>query len=494
MKEFVELDQNLSKDLKTTLVNFRAMIGGTSDLVTKYANIAGCDICIITCEAMINTATISTLVFPPLVALDNSAGDSKLQPDELMEKIQNKLLIAVEQNQPKTYEELALVFMSGFAIILVDGVDSAVAIGVQGFNTRGIERPLIHSDMRGACEGFCEVLRFNISLVRRRIRSTNFVTKITTIGDYSKTDIAICYFKDKVDKDMLREIEERLQKIPVNMILESGYIEPFLQEKGNSIFSQVGITDRPDYLAAKLYDGRVGVMVEGTPYVMFLPLLFTEHFQTMDDYSGLSIYANLTRWLKYFSLFITFLLPGLFVAISSFNPELFPPTILFNIISAEQKTPFTILAECLLVIIIYEIMKEAGLRLPSVVGHAVSIVGGLVLGDIVISVGLVSAPLVLIVALSAITSFIVPDLYPTIVILRLAFVIAGGLFGLFGITVLGIAVLFKMCAMSSYGVPYMAPLTPYTRRAMRDYFVRRDWRKLAQSDITLSEMTGVKNR
>jgi spore germination protein KA len=409
-----------------------------------------------------------------------------------MARIQGELLIAVEQNQPKTYDELSLVFMSGFAIILVDGVDSALAIGAQGFATRGVQRPLIHDNMRGSCEAFCEVLRFNIALVRRRVRTPNFVANIMQIGEYAKTDIAVCYFKDKVDKEMLKQVEERLKKIPLEMILEGGYIEPFLQDEGNSIFSQIGITDRPDNLAAKLYDGRIAVMVEGTPFVMFLPLLFNEHFQTMDDYTGLSVYSSFVRVLKYFAFIMCVLLPGYFVAATNFHPELFPPAILFNIISAEQKTPFTILFECILVIIIFKVMREAGLRLPSVVGHAVSIVGGLVLGDIVISIGLISAPIVLIIAFSAIASFIVPDLYPTISMLRFAFVVAGGLFGLFGITLLAVAVLFKTCSMSAYGVPYLAPLTPFTFRSMRDYFVRRSWYRLVKDDMPISDMVGVK--
>jgi spore germination protein KA len=377
-------------------------------------------------------------------------------------------------------------------IILADGIDHGVAIGVQGFQSRSVERPLIHTNMRGSNEGFTENLRTNISLVRRRIKSPTFVVKNKIIGKRSQTGVSLCYLSDKATPEMISQVEERLENIPVELILESGYIEPFLQEKGNSIFTQIGVTDRPDNFAAKLYDGRVGVIVDGTPYALFLPLLFTEHFQTMDDYSGLTVFATFTRWLKYIAFFATLLLPGLFVAISNFNPELFPPIILFNIISAEQKTPFTIFTECILVVLIYEVMKEAGLRLPAVVGHAVSIIGGLVLGDIVVGVGLISAPVVVIVALSAITGFVVPDLYPSIAVLRFAFVLAGGFFGLFGMTVLGAAILFKVCSMSCYGVPYMAPLTPYTRKAMRDYFVRQDWRKLAAYDVNINEMTGAK--
>ncbi|MCL1831488.1 MAG: spore germination protein [Oscillospiraceae bacterium] len=489
LKQKVNFKDNLSSDLKTTILNLKELMDDTNDFVTKYAKVAGCNICIITCETMVNTAATSTLIYPPLTALDMSG--VQLQPGELMAKINGELLIAVEQNQPKTYEELTLVFMSGFAIILVDGVDYGVAIGLQGFATRGVQRPLIHDNIRGACEAFCEVLRFNVALVRRRVRSPNFVSKITKVGEYSRTDVAICYFKDKVDKDMLRQVEERLEKIPIKMILEGGYIEPFLQDSGNSIFTQIGITDRPDNLAAKLYDGRIAVMVEGSPFAMFLPLLFNEHFQTTDDYTEMSVYASFIRLIKYFAFFLCMLLPGFFVATTNFHPELFPQHILFNILSAEQKTPFAVLSEAVIVIIIFEVMREAGLRLPSVVGHAFSIVGGLVLGDIVISVGLVSGPIVLIVAFSTIASFVVPDLYPSISVMRFAFLLAGGVLGLLGLSVVAAMALFKICSMSAYGVPYTAPLSPFTLKGMRDYFVRRGWHKLIKDDMTLDSMAGV---
>ncbi|MCL2754815.1 MAG: spore germination protein [Oscillospiraceae bacterium] len=489
---------NLAPSLKETLVNFTQLHSNTGDIVTKFATVAGRELCILTCECMVNTMTVSTLLFPPLTALDLRAaeefGEKPPSPTELMSAIEGKLMVAVEQNVAKTYEDLSLFFMSGFAIILVDGVDYALAIGAQGFANRGIQRPLIHENLRGSCEGFSEVLRFNIASVRRRVRSPRFITKITRVGKYAKTDVAILYFDDKVNKDMLAEVERRIEELPLQLILETGYIEPFLQNEGNSIFTQIGFTDRPDNLAAKLLDGRIAIMVEGTPFALFLPMLFMEHFQTMDDYSELSVYTSFIRVVKYLAFFICVLLPGFFVAATSFHPELFPPDILFNIITAEQKTPFAILTECVIVMVIFEIMREAGLRLPSVVGHAVSIVGGLVLGDIVISVGLISAPIVLIVAFSTIAAFVVPDLFPSITIMRILFVIAGGFFGLFGLTVVGAMFLFKVCSMSAYGVPFMAPLAPFTWRGMRDFFIRFTWHRLVKDDINLSTLKGVSNK
>jgi len=481
------LNRNLSPDLKTNLVNIRTVLNNTSDLVVKYAKAAGCDICVITCDGMVSSATMANLIYRPLMAIR----DAGLTPEQLMNSLQNDLLAAIEQNQPKTYGELILAFMSGFAVILADGVNYAVAIGAQGFKSRAVEKSSSHNNLRSSGESFTEVIRTNISLVRRRLKSPTFVSKIYKIGERSNTDAAICYISDKASPETVKAIEERLQNIPLNTILEGGYIEPFLQEESNTLFSQIAVTDRPDKLAAKLYDGRVAVLVDGTPFAMYLPTLFSENFQTMDDYSGLPVYTTFIRWLKYLAFFVTVALPGYYVAVANYNPEFLPPAVLFNIVSSEQSLPFNIFTECIVIHIIFEIMREAGLRLPAAIGHTVNIVGGLVLGDIVIKVGLVSAPLVLIVALGAISSFIVPDLYPAITITRFAYILAGGFFGLYGLSVLTFMLLTKVCSMSCYGVPYTAPITPFTFKAMRDWAVRLSWRGMAKSDVNINELTGV---
>ncbi|MCL2037309.1 MAG: spore germination protein, partial [Oscillospiraceae bacterium] len=231
----------LSPDLTTNLVNLRSLLNETSDLNVKYAKVADCDIAVITCEGMVNTAVIAELIYRPL----NSLEHSKLTPDEFMSRLGEQILAAVSQNDFRTYGELARFFMSGFALILADGVDSGMAIAAQGFNTRSVEKPLIHSNMRGSCEGFTEALRTNISLVRRRLKSPNFVIKILQIGETSNTDVALCYMSNKADPNMLKQIEEKLEQIPVSLVLEGGFLEPFLQEGSNNFFTQVGTTDRP---------------------------------------------------------------------------------------------------------------------------------------------------------------------------------------------------------------------------------------------------------
>ena len=208
MKEITNLTQNLSTDLTTNTVNIRAILNNTSDLTIKYATAAGCNICVITCEGMVDTQAIANLIYRPLTSLEHS----ELKPDVLMEKLQSHLLISVSQEHIETYEDLSESFMSGFAIILADGVDYGVAVAVQGFNTRSVDRPLIHSNMRGSNEGFAESLRTNVSLVRRRIKSPTFVVKHKTVGERSQTAVSLCYLSDKIDTDMLAQVEERLDK------------------------------------------------------------------------------------------------------------------------------------------------------------------------------------------------------------------------------------------------------------------------------------------
>lgn len=478
----------LAADLEKNTINIKNLMDSSSDLTMKFGKAGGRKICIVFCEGLASTDTTADLIYRPL----NSIGNEKEIPfKRLVEMVQDELLLAGEQVTVKDYDQLAQRIMSGFVIILIDGLDYGIGVGVQGYQARGIEEPSTHINLRGSREGFVEVIRTNISMVRRRMKTPDLVFNIQTIGHRSHTDICVCYLRDKVDKKLLAEVQKRIDGIELNTILESGYIQPFLEQKGDILFSEVGVTERPDTFAAKLYDGRVGILVDGTPFALFVPHLFVENFSTIDDYTGKPLPATIFRLLRYFAFVCSVLLPGFYVALANFNPELFPNSLLLNLTASIQKTPYPLLVECLIIHIFYEIMREAGLRLPQNIGHAVSVVGGLVIGDIVVSAGLVGAPLLLIVAISAITCFVVPDLYESIAVMRFAFIMAGGMWGIFGLTVVGMFFIIKVCSMSSYGIPHLAPVAPFTFKAMRDVFIHAGWRTLAKSDMEIQKMNGV---
>lgn len=480
-------DQNITSVIEENIINLRTVMSNSSDLTVKHARAGGHPICIIFCEGMASTETMADLVFRPINTLT-----AEMPLEQLIKTLEEGLIIAGEQKQADTYSDICMDIMAGFAVILVEGLNHAISVGIQGYASRSIEQPSTHNNVRGSRDGFVEVVRTNMSLVRRRMKSTDLVFKLMQLGDTSNTDVCLCYLKSAADKGLVKEVEKRLKEIPLNTILEGGFIQPFLENPGNQLFSEVGATERPDEFTAKLHEGKIGILVDGSPFALFVPKLFMENFAVIDDYTGRPFFTALIRVIRYLAIIFATVTSGFYVALANFNPELFPEALLLNLASSIQDTPYPLLAECLIIHIFYEVMREAGLRLPTNIGHAVSIVGGLVIGDIVVSAGLVGAPMVLMVAMSAITSFVVPDLYDSIAVLRFAYIIAGGIWGLFGITVLSALVAIKLCSQESYGIPHTAPLSPFSPSAMRDFILRRGWRKMAKRDYHVQDLNGVK--
>ena len=474
------LDENLSNLLKFT--------ENSSDVIIKNGFVCGNKIAVVTCEGMASTDTLAQLVYPKLNSEENSR---ILSPDALMSSFFDVFLIAAEQLDIKNLGDLTLKLQSGFAIILVDGCARAIGIGVQGYKSRGIDEPSSDLNVRGSREGFVEVIRTNMALIRRRIKSPTLVFELSPLGDRSNTDICICYISDKVSPKLLKNVKKRLKSVKLNTILESGYIQPYLEGDGVWFFSECATCERPDVFAAKLYEGRIGILVDGTPFALVVPHLFIESFQTLDDYTQKPFYAFFIRTVRLCAYLITLFLPGAYVAIASYNPEMLPSSLILNLAAAEQTAPFSLMVECLFIHFMYEILREAGIRLPRPIGHAIGVVGGLVIGDITVSAGLVGAPMVLIVALSGLCSFVVPTMYEKIVILRFMYIIAGGFFGLFGLLLAAGAVVIKMCSLSTYDIPYMAPISPFTPKALRDMLVRSDWKKMADSDVTVQSLNGA---
>lgn len=481
-------DKELSSSLEENIINLRTLMCDSSDLTIKRAKAAGHDICIVFCEGMASTQTMTELIFHPINEL-NAGGEMPLE--QLTKTLEGGIILAGEQKLSSTYGKVALDIMSGFVAILTEGVAHSLSVGVQGYAARSVEEPSTHNNVRGCRDGFVEVIRTNVSLVRRRMKSPDLVFKMMKAGSMSNTDICMCYIRGVADKNLVDLVEKRLKEIPLNAVMECGYLQPFLEKSGDQIFSEVGVTERPDTFTSKLYEGKIGVLVDGTPFALYVPKLFMENFNVVDDYTGRPLYAAVIRVIRYMAAVIATVTSGFYVALANFNPELFPKALLLNLATSIHDTPYPLLAECLVIHIFYEIMREAGLRIPVNLGHAVSIIGGLVIGDIVVAAGLVGAPMVLVVAVSAITSFVVPDLYDGIAVLRFGYILAGGIWGLYGITVLSALVSIKLCSQEIYGVPHTAPLSPFSPKAMRDFIIRRGWRKLAEGDYRIQDLKGV---
>ncbi|MBR2579337.1 MAG: spore germination protein, partial [Clostridia bacterium] len=290
---------------------------------------------------------------------------------------------------------------------------------------------------------------------------------------------------------ILKKVRECVAAVDLETVVESGYLMPYLEGDNDfSLFSGVGMTERPDTVCGKISEGRVAIILDGTPNVLVVPYLFTEYFQHIDDYSRHPYFATFTRWLKYMAFFLSVLLPGLYVAISTFSPEILPAPIFMKIALAVGRTPFSLVTETIIIHLIYEIMREAGLRIPRPLGHAVSIVGALVIGETAVSSGLIGAPTLMVVALTAISSYVIPNLYEPISILKFVFVIVGGIFGIWGIMIVFTAVLINICSKNSYGVPFTSPISPFNMFAMRDVLVRLSWNFLSRKSIKVQDLPG----
>lgn len=439
---------------------------------------------VITMEGLVDKEQLSQSVLNPLLTFDYGARDSAA----VSVIAYSSVMASSDVIKLSSADEIVTYITSGFAVLMIDGAEELYAVGVQGYSFRGVSEPESEVVQRGSREGFTEPLRVNMSMIRRRMKTPDLKFEQMTVGTDSKTQLMICYLQSQVSLDLLNKLKNRLTGCNLETVLASGYLSDYLEDNGSgSLFSGVGISERPDTVCGKLTEGRIAIIVDGTPAVMIVPHLFVEEFQSVDDYSNRTYYAAFIRLMKYLSFFVSVFLPGLYVALAQFHPEYFPTWLLINTSESLAQTPFPVTAEVLAITVVYEIMKEAGLRIPKSLGHAVSIVGALVIGDSAVNAGIISASTLMVVATAAICGYVTSPLYPPIMMLRLLFIVVGGFTGLWGITLATAVVLIGMCAKTSLGVPYLSSLSPFSLRRMRDVFIRAGWRQLSKHTIRVQK-------
>ena len=459
------------------------------DFMMREMELSGTAAALFALDGLVSKQTITLSILNPLMAAPVMPGDGAMK----MKFLEENVLGSVEQKRENQMGQVLLLLMSGFAVLCVDGCSDALVFGVQGFESRGPEEPQNEVMQRGAKDGFTESYQTNMAMIRRRMKTTALKFEKAQVGGQSHTPLAICYLEGTASPQVVRRVKERLQACDLPTALGAGYLVGFLERGG--VFSGVGMSERPDVVCGKIEEGRVAVLVEGTPSVLLAPFLFVENFQTLDDYLTRPFYGTFIRWLKYLAFFLSALLPGLYVAITTHHPELLPESLLLKIAEAEAQTPFPVMAETLLLYFLYEILREAGLRAPRSLSATVSIVGGLVVGDTAVSAGLVSAPSLLVVALTAIAGYAVPRLYEPLSLLRLGFLLAGNFMGVWGTMVGLVLLLLNLCGSSSFGVPLLSPVAPFSGPlAFRDVFTRAAWQKLARRTAKVQDMPGSRER
>ncbi|MGF7184086.1 spore germination protein KA [Desulfitispora alkaliphila] len=389
-------------------------------------------------------------------------------------------------------QEIVDQVLSGEAAVILEGENQAALIDTRGWEMRGIEDASSESVIRGPRESFTETLRINTSLIRRKIRSSDLKIEALNLGTKTKTDIAIAYLEGVVNPKVAEEVKKRLNRIDIDSVLESGYLEELIEDSPLSPFPQIQTTERPDKVAANILEGRVAIIVDHTPFVMLVPTVFIQFFQASEDYYERSMSSNVLRGVRVLAYIISLALPAFYVATINFHQQLIPFDLALSIAEGRAGVPFPPFLEAFLMGLIFEILREAGVRLPKPVGQAVGIVGGLVLGEAAVTAGLVSPIMVIVAALTAIASFALPN-YSLIIsstIIRLALMLLSAFMGYYGLIWGLVAVLIHLVSLRSFGVPYMSPLAPVSTGGLKDTFFRVPWWLM----VSRPHLIGTKNQ
>ncbi|EPR13305.1 spore germination protein [Ruminiclostridium papyrosolvens] len=386
--------------------------------------------------------------------------------------IKDNILSIVEATEVKNMDESIDTILSGNTLLLIDGCTQGFSVSAKGGERRSIQQPETEVVIRGSREAFVETLRVNTSLIRKIIKNPNLIFETLVVGKQTRTDVCIAYIQGIANDKVVQEVRDRINRIDTDVILESGYIEQFIEDNPLSPFATIGNSERPDKVSAKLLEGRVAILCGGTPIVLTVPYTFVESLQVPEDYYSRPYLTNFIRILRVLALFITLTLPALYISLTTFHQEMIPTVLLVTFAAAREGIPFPVLIETLISEIIFQFIRESGIRMPKAVGTAVSIVGTLVIGQAAVQAGIIGAPMVIITALSAITSFILPSIYDALIILKFLMIFISSAFGLFGVIVGMFCILAHMCSLRTFGTPYMAPLAPINWSDLKDSVFR----------------------
>ncbi len=394
-----------------------------------------------------------------------------------LEIAREKLLTSDEIISVDNLADLFAAISRGGTALFLDGSPGALICDTRSPEVRDVSEPNNEIAIRGPRDGFVENLQVNTSLIRLRLPIPQLWIETMTLGRLSRTQIALLYLKGLARDKLIREVRSRLQQIDIDGVLGTGYIEDFIKDSPFSPFPIAFRTERPDKVTGALLEGRVAIMVGGSPFALIVPTELPMFMQAPDDYFEPLPIGAFIRLLRYAALIVSLILPGIYVGVVTFHPELLPTTLFLRIISYREGVPFPVVFEMLLLELIFELLREAGLRLPPAIGSAISIVGALILGDAAIRAGLVSPGVVIIVALTAIAGFTTPSYSLSIAfrLLRFTYTILGATFGLFGVQFALLLTIIHLCSLRTVGMPYLSPLAPLILSDLKDSIITFWW-------------------
>lgn len=416
--------------------------------------------CLIYVDGMTDVTVLNEAIVKGLAEM---TADDKPTADNLKAK-----LTFSGQIEAMSVKDGTVAVAEGDTVLIADGAESVFVFSIQKYNMRTIAEPPTSPVLKGPREGFVEDMKTNLTLIRRKLRSPSVRVNQFKIGRYTNSPVAVVWLDGIAEPEVVKKIQEKLRKIDIDGILDSSYVADFLKEKQYSIFEQVGMNEKPDMVVGKLLEGRVAIVVDGSPMVLTLPFVLVEHFQYCYDYYTSSPRATFLRMIRLLGIVFSVLLPGAYVAMQEFHYHLLPLKFLITVQGALNGIPFSPPMEMLTVILIFEVLHQASIRMPKFLGIALSIVGAIVLGETAVNAGLISSPAVLIVALSALGTNVIPDELSVVSSFRVLFILVASVLGLYGMLAAAIVILTELVSLESYGAPYFAPNAPMITSDMKD--------------------------
>jgi len=488
--------RSVSSSLAENMLMMREHFYDSSDFVQREFVIAAAErrACLFYIDGLVSSDSIDNAILKPLM-LDSRQLLKKTDYDfTSVHDIVNRIVISNEILETGSLEEITGKILSGDTVVMVDGEDSAFCCNTKGWERRSVSEPATESVIRGPRQGFTESIRTNTALVRRIVRDQNLRFESLVIGERTHTNTAIAYVEGLANPNVVQIARDRLRNIKTDSMLSSGYIDEYLGEGSPTLFSTTAYTERPDVAAAKLLEGRVAIFLDGSPFVVTAPKLFIENFISSEDYTMQSFIATFLRGLRMVCFFISLFFPSLFLALSCFSQEMVPTPLLFTMAASIEGLPFSSSLELVIMLIIFEILKEAGVRLPKPVGSTVSLVSALVMGQSAVEAGLVGAPIMIVVSITSVSAFAIPALSDTIGILRWFLLILTAIFGGIG-TILGaFCIVLHLLDLDSFGVPFCSPISPLELKDLKDTFVRVPLWRMRTRPEALEPQDAVRNR
>ena len=459
------LDENI-KIIKNIFINDTTIIYRE----LSFGKPASTKCMLIYIDGMANTQVINENIIKPILLSDIS----DINNSNIMDVLMQKVLLTGDNKKTDLVDDIISGIIYGKTMLFIDGFAEVIIIDTIGWETRSISEPQAETIVRGPREGFTESMNLNLSLLRRRIINPNLKFEFMRIGKQTKTQICVCYIEGIAQEPIHEELMKRLNSIDIDGILDSGYIEEMIKDAPYSPFRTIINTERPDVVAGKLLEGRFAVICDGSPIVLTLPSIFVEVFQSNEDYYDNFLYSSFVRFLRWLCFFIGTSVSAIYVALVTFHQELLPTPLLISIYSARKGVPFPSIVEAMGMMMIFEILKEAGLRMPKHVGGAISIVGALVLGDAAVNARLVSAPIVMITAITGIASIMLPQVLG-IVEIRIIFLLLSSFLGLYGYIFGVMGLVLHMMSIRSFGIPYMLNVPSFSTQDIKDTIIRAPW-------------------